>query len=130
MKRLSAVLLSFCLLASVNVVFAQQQHLYAAIDYMNVPDENSEQDYIALEKLWQRIHQKACDAGICRAWYLERVENGGRNHFVTIRVYDSLDKMAEPWPDSLTKGLFSSQEEAQINQTAQVRHLTHSELWE
>jgi hypothetical protein len=129
MKRLNTVLLSLCLLAAPAVIHAQQHRVYAAVDYMNVPDEKSEQDYIALEKLWSRVHQKACDAGICLGWYLDRVENGGRNHFVTIRVYDSLDKMAEPWPDSLTKGLFSSQEEAQINQTAQVRHLTHRELW-
>jgi hypothetical protein len=30
----------------------------------------------------------------------------------------------------LIKGLYTSQEEAQMNKTAQVRHLTHSELWE
>jgi hypothetical protein len=130
MKRLGTVLLSLCMLGSVSLIHAQQQRLYAVVDYMNVPDEKSEQDYIAIEKLWQRIHQKACDAGICRGWYLERVENGGRNHFATIRVYDSLDKIAGPWPDSLIKGLFTSQEESQMNQTAQVRHLTHSELWE
>jgi hypothetical protein len=61
---------------------------------------------------------------------MDRVENGGRNDFVTIRVYDSLNKIVDPWPDSLTKGLFTSQEEAQMNQTAEVRQLTRSELWE
>ena len=109
---------------------AQQQRLYAVIDYMHIPDDKSDKDYIALEKLWSRIHQKACDAGICRAWYVDQVENGGRNDFVTIRIYDSLDKTAAPWPESVTKDLFSSQEEAQMNQTTQVRQLTHSELWE
>src|SRR5262249_52997302 len=126
----TTVLLFTCLLTSVTALRAQQQHLYAVIDYMHIPDGQSDRDYIALEKLWSRIHQKACDAGICRGWYVAQVENGGRNDFVTIRVYDSLNKIAEPWPDSLTKGLFSSQEETQMNQTARVRQLTHSELWE
>ena len=130
MRRLVTALLFACLLTSVTTLRAQQQRLYAVIDYMHIPDDKSAKDYIALEKLWSRIHQKACDAGICRGWYVDRVENGGRNDFVTIRVYDSLDKTTEPWPDSLTKGLFSSQEEAQLNQTTQIRQLTHSELWE
>ena len=130
MKRLNTVLLFLCLLGTPAFIHGQEHRVYAVVDYMNVPDEKSEQDYIALEKLWQRIHQKACDAGICLGWYLERVENGGRNHFVTIRVYDSLDRMAEPWSDSLTKGLFSKDEETQLNQTAETRHLTRSELWE
>jgi hypothetical protein len=130
MKNLSAVLLSGCLLGLATTMHGQPQRLYVAVDYMQIPENKSEQDYIGLEKLWMRIHQKAADAGICKAWYLERVENGGRNQFVTLRVYDSLDKMAQPWPDSLTKGLYNSQEEAQMNQTAQIRHLTRSELWE
>ncbi len=130
MKRFSKVLLFLCILGAASVARAQQEHLYAVIDYMHIPDGKSEQDYIALEKLWKRLHQKAADAGICRAWYLNRVENGGRNDFVTIRVYDSLNKIADPWPESLTKGLFTSQEEAQMGQTEQVRNLTHSELWE
>ncbi|MGA2658472.1 MAG: hypothetical protein ABSH34_13285 [Verrucomicrobiota bacterium] len=130
MKRLSTVLLSLCLLGAATAARAQQPHLYAVIDYMHIPDDKSDQDYIALEKLWQRLHQKAVDAGICRGWHMDRVENGGRNDFVTIRVYDSLNKIVDPWPDSLTKGLFTSQEEAQMNQTAEVRQLTRSELWE
>jgi hypothetical protein len=130
MKRFSAVLLFLCFLGAATVACAQQQHLYAVIDYMHIPDNKSDQDYIALEKLWQRLHQKAVDAGICHGWYMNRVENGGRNDFVTIRVYDSLNRIAEPWPDSVTKGLFTSQEEAQMNKTAEVRQLTHSELWE
>ena len=130
MKRFKAVLLCLGLLCAASVARAQQSHLYAVIDYMHIPEGKSDQDYIAVEKLWQRIHQKAADAGISRAWYLERVENGGRNDFVTIRVYDSLNKIADPWPDSLTKGLFTAQEETQMNQTGNVRYLTHSELWE
>ena len=130
MKRLQTVLLCLSLLCAASAARAQQDHLYAVIDYMHISDGKSAQDYVALEKLWQRIHQKAANAGISRAWYLDRVENGGRNDFVTIRVYDSLNKIADPWPDSLTKGLFTTQEEAQMNQTGQIRQLTHSELWE
>ena len=97
---------------------------------MHIPDDKSGQDYVALEKLWQRLHQKAVDAGICHAWVMNRVENGGRNDFVTVRLYDSLNNLAAPWPDSLIQGLFTSQEEAQMRKTGEVRQLTHSELWE
>jgi hypothetical protein len=130
MKTLKTLLLVMSLAVFATLARAQQPRLYAAIDYMHIPEDRSEQDYIALEKLWQRLHQKATDAGICRGWYLERVENGGRNDFVTIRVYDSLDKLVNPWPDSLTKDLFTTNEMAQIRQTEQVRQLAHSELWE
>jgi len=54
--------------------------------------------------------QKAVDAGICQAWYLEKVENGGRGDYVTVRVYNSLDKMANPWPGSVTNNLFNAEE--------------------
>jgi len=127
MIRISTVLLSLCLLSAATA--APPQYVYAAVDYMHIPDGKSPDDYIALEKLWQRLHQKAVDGGICLGWYMDRVENGGRNDFVTIRTYDSLNKMADPWPSSLTKGLFTDAEDAQMNKTDEARQLIHSELW-
>src|ERR1039457_1975809 len=70
---------------------------------MHIPEGQSSDAYIATEKLWQRLHQRAVDAGICLSWTLYKVENGGRTDFATVRVYNSPDKMSNPWPDSVTK---------------------------
>jgi hypothetical protein len=106
-----------------------QERRYAIVEYMHIPEGKSRDAYVATEKLWQRLHQRAVDAGICQAWYLESVENGGRGDFVTIRVYNSLDKMRNPWPDSIQKDLFDSQESAIIKKTEETRDLIHRELW-
>lgn len=104
--------------------------MYAVVDYMRVAPNASEQDYLGLEKIWQRLHQKAVNEGISRGWYLSRVENGGRNQFVTVRIYDSLDKAMAPWPESIWKGLFSEEESKTIQKTDTFRYLTRSELWQ
>lgn len=124
----NTILLTLCLAGALSA--QAQQRLYAVVDYMHLGEGQSSEQYLALEKLWQRMHQKAVDTGLCRGWYLSRVENGGRNQFVTLRVYDSLEKMAEPWPDSLRAGLYNSEETARMKQTGQTRTLTQSELWQ
>jgi hypothetical protein len=133
MKTLQAILFCFGGLILMNATAQAAEAsptLYVAVDYMRVADGRSKADYIALEQLWQRLHQKAADAGICRGWYFDRVENGGRNQFVTVRVYDSLEKLAAPWPDSLVQGLFNEEEMKKINQTGEFRALTRTELWQ
>ncbi len=123
---------TLCLaLLVVGVLSARaQERRYAVIEYMHIPEGKSDAPYLATEKLWQRLHQRAVDAGICRAWYLERVENGGRGDFVTIRIYDSLAKMADPWPNSIQQNLFNSQESETMRHTVETRDLIHRELWE
>jgi hypothetical protein len=129
MKRLTTVLVLTALAFAAASARAAER-LFVAVDYMHIPETSSEADYLAVEKLWQRVHQKAADSGLCRGWYLDRVENGGRNQFVTVRVYDSVEKLVDPWPESLTKGLFNSEEQAKMARTGAVRNLTRSELWE
>jgi len=127
-------LISKALLFTVAVVAAiaarAEDRLFAVVDYMHLPEQRNAEDYIALEKLWLRLHQKAVDTGLCRGWYLNRVENGGRSEYVTVRVYDSLDKAVNPWPESLRSGLYNSDEMAKIRQGGQIRQLIHSEVWE
>jgi hypothetical protein len=118
------------LLAAATLAARAQANRYAIVEYMHIPEGKSEDAYIATEKLWQRLHQRAVDAGICRAWYLERVENGGRGDFVTIRVYDSLDKFSNPWPESIQKDLYSAEEMKTMQHTGETRDLIHRELWE
>ena len=129
MNRFTTTFL-LCLLCAVSLTARAQNHRYAIVEYMHIPEGKGEDAYIACEKLWQRLHQKAVDAGICQAWYLERVENGGRGDFVTIRVYNSLDKLSNPWPDSLSKDLFNAEENNIMQGTEKTRDLIHRELWE
>ena len=110
-----------------------QERLFVAVDYMHLSDSSNERAYIELEKLWQRIHQKAVDGGRCRGWYLDRIENDSRNQFVTIRVYDAAKNLFEPWPGplpTLIKDHFSTEEAAIMEKTEQIRQLTRSEVWE
>jgi hypothetical protein len=129
MNQLKRTIL-FALVATAACLARAQEHRYAIIEYMHIPEGKSRDTYIATEKLWQRLHQRAVDAGICKAWYLESVENGGRGDFVTVRIYDSLDKMANPWPDSIQKNLFTSDESAIVRKAEETRDLIHRELWE
>ena len=129
MNRLVITIL-ICLLGAATFSARAQEHRYAIVEYMHLPEGKSEEPYLATEKLWQRLHQKAVDAGICQAWYLERVENGGRGDFVTIRVYNSLDKMSNPWPESISKNLFNAEETKTMQDTEKTRDLIHRELWE
>ena len=118
------------LLVTTALAARAQERRYAIVEYMHIPEGKSPDAYVATEKLWQRLHQRAVDAGICQAWYLERVENGGRGDYVTIRIYNSLDKLSNPWPESIQKELFNSEEEKMMNRTEETRDLIHREAWE
>jgi hypothetical protein len=118
------------LLASCALTTRAQEHRYAVVEYMHIPEGKSDDTYLATEKLWQRLHQRAVDAGICRAWYLERVANGGRGDFVTVRVYNSLDALSNPWPEAIRKNLFNAEETTKMGHTTETRELIHRELWE
>jgi hypothetical protein len=107
-----------------------QDRRYAVVEYMHIPEGKSHDAYLATEKLWQRLHQKAVDAGICRAWILERIENDSRKHFATVRIYDSMEQMANPWPDSIQKDLYNSEESRLMDRTQETRDLIHRELWQ
>jgi hypothetical protein len=68
-------------------------------------------------------------ADFARAGFCTGVENGGRNQFVTVELYDSLDKYTQRWPQSIREGLYNSEEQVTMGLTAQRRILTHSEVW-
>jgi len=107
---------------------AQTRH-FTVINHMHIPDGKSAEDYIAVEKLWQRVHQKKVDAGICLGWALYKVENGGRTDFVTTQSYDSLDKSTTPNRlKSLPKGFFNSAEEKVMEGTWASRDIIFTEV--
>jgi hypothetical protein len=128
MKKFARALVLTCVLANALVSGAQEK-TYAVIDYMRIPEGQSREEYLALEKLWQRLHQKSVDAGNCLGWHLFRLENNPRYQFATVQVYDSIDKFAQRWPDSMWEGLYSNEESARMNRTGTVRELGRREVW-
>ena len=132
MHTLTRTLLACGLALAATFAARAQERYFAIVDYMHIPDSSSEAEYLALEKLWQRIHQKAVDSGASLGWTVYRVENGGRNQFVTLQVYDSPARVFDPWSGDLSaliKQLYNAEEAAKMNKTDEVRVLTRSELW-
>jgi len=130
MKKLFVATFAFTIFCVGDLAVQAQNRIFAIIDYMHIPEARRAEDYIAVEKLWQRRHQKAVDAGICKGWALYRVENGGRTDFVTVRFYDSLDKSINPWPESLSQGLYNSDEIKMMEGTQDSRQFIFSEVHE
>ena len=122
-RTVAIALLGFAALAA-----NAQNRTFLAVDRMHIPEGQSSEAYIATEKLWQRLHQRAVDTGICLSWALYKVENGGRTHYATVRAYNSLDKMSNPWPESIAKDLYSPEESKMMSQTGKTRDLIHAEL--
>ena len=54
---------------------------------------------------------------------------GGRGDYATIRVYDSLERLSNPWPESIQKDLFTAEETKTMQHTEETRDLIHRELW-
>lgn len=121
---------AIALLAFAGLAAEAQNRTFLVVDRMHIREGQSSEAYIATEKLWQRLHQRAVDAGICLSWALYKVENGGRTDYATVRAYHSLDKMSNPWPDSIAKDLYSPEESKMMGQTGKTRELIHAELLE
>lgn len=127
-KSKTISLLAALLLASA-VQAAEDQRMYAVIDYMRVEQSHSPQEYLALEKVWQKLHRKAVDSGVCRGWHLVRLENGGRNEYATIRLYDNAGQALNPFPSDLYRAAFNEEDLKTVQETEEIRHLTRSEIW-
>jgi len=109
MKTLTKIISLCGLLTAAAVGQAQEKH-YAVVNYLQVREGQSVDEYLALEKLARRSHQKAIDSGLCQGWFLHRVDGGAGSRFVTVELYRSLDKYARGAPAILDEALFNPQE--------------------
>lgn len=131
MKTQQAFLLALVFAAGSPAAHAQET-LFAAVDYMHLSERSTERDYLDMERLWQRIHQKAVDEGRCRGWYVYRIENDSRHQFATVRIYDKPAYLFEPWSaplPTLIKDLYTEDEARIMNRTEGIRSLTRTEIW-
>ena len=101
---------------------------YAIIDHMQLNDGSSETDYVELEKLHRRLHQRRVDGGVMEAWFMNRVKSRGSSQFVTARLYDSLSQYEEPLPHGEWREAFTDEERQIVWNTGKVRRMLSSDL--
>ena len=105
-----------------------QEKAYAIVTFVQLSPAQSVEDYLAVEKLRARLHQKAADQGFHKGWFLHRIDHAGAAQFAAIEIHPSLDSYAKGPPASLQEGLFSPEELAQLKQAESQRART--EIWE
>ena len=102
---------------------------YAIVDHMQLIEGVSDEEYIAFEKLHQRLHQNRVDGGAMRAWHMGKVENHNHAQFATMRLFDSLSQYEQRLPRSAWKVDFTPEEREKMWSHRKVRRMLTSELW-
>jgi hypothetical protein len=102
-------------------------------EYMKVT-RGMENDYLAVEKAWKKIHEKRVAADLCDGWQLWRklyAAPGDPYHYITIQWYDSFEKsLTTSWPDDLLEGVFTEEEYAKLYQkTGETRIMVGTEVF-
>jgi hypothetical protein len=124
-------ILKIIVLCCLPALAAQEQRKeYLIVNYLQVAPSLSGDDFVAAERLRQRLHRKAADQHLCRGWFLYRVEGGDPGRYVAAELHSSLDTHAKGRPASLSEGLFTAEEVAQINRADSQRELLRTEIWE
>jgi len=107
--------------------------VYAVVDYMKVPKDKAA-DYVEVEGLWKKIHEKRLEKGIIEAWYFYQVENAQRDsrdyQYVTVTVFDSFAKLENPFPAEVFSSAYSPEDlQKHMKKTGESRDLIRSEVW-
>ena len=102
---------------------------YAIVDHMQLVEGVSDEEYIAFEKLHQRLHQDRVDGGAMRAWHMGKVEHNDHAQFATMQFFDSLSQYEQRLPRSAWKAEFTPDERETMWSQRKVRRMMTSELW-
>jgi hypothetical protein len=107
--------------------------IYVVVDYMKVAKDKTA-DYLEVEKIWKKIHQKRVERGLINSWFLYKVENAAQNardyQFVTVQVFDSFAKLENPYPDDIFTAVYPGPELAgYMKKTGESRDLIRSEIY-
>ena len=84
------IFLSYILFISSTL---QAQNLIGVIDYMKVDDQN---EYLEVEKMWQKIHEERIKQDNIVAWVVCQVMFNAVEdpyNFITVSWYDSFSKI-------------------------------------
>ncbi|MBT8233860.1 MAG: hypothetical protein KJN84_14605, partial [Bacteroidia bacterium] len=109
---------------------------YNSIAYMKV-EPGMHDEYVELEKAWQKIHQRNIDAGKYGSWHVYQVlypngANESYNYIVRTHL-ENEDQLAAyinnySMPDDW-KSILSEEEIALIDKTSEIRTWVNSEIW-
>lgn len=108
--------------------------LYVEVQFMKVP-EGGDDLYLQVEKVWQKIHAMRRQAGIVQQSVLCKVNRTEgpepKYNYAVIHVFDSWDKLENPYPASLFEGElpFDEEERAIFDKTGSSRSMVTAELW-
>jgi hypothetical protein len=95
-----------------------EEKSYLIVNYMRVQMARRSRTIWRWRSFGKRLHQKAVDTGFCKGWFLHRIEGDAGNRFVTVEIFDSLDKYAQRWPASMREGLYNSEELGEMTRPA------------
>ncbi len=135
-KALTFIVLCFLFSANApaqTTAATAEQPNYLLREFMKV-EPGQEENYLKVEKLWKKVHQRRITEGKIIAWTLSRRVYYGSNapyDYVTTTVYKSGKEMDEAaatmnW-DYITKGM-TAEEIALANTTEKTRKMVSSQL--
>ena len=107
--------------------------IYVAVEYTKVAKDKTS-DYLEVEKIWKKIHQKRVERGLIRSWYLYKVQNAVQDardyQYVTVQVFDSFAKLENPYPDDVFTDVYPGPElSGYMKRTGESRDLIRSEIY-
>lgn len=116
-----------------RVQSAQDSHVYAIVDYMKV-SKDKVNDYLEVERIWKKIHEKRLEKGLITAWYFYQVANAPADardyQFVTVNVCSSFSSLENPFPEDVFSSVYSNEElQKYMKKTGESRDLIRSEVW-
>lgn len=122
-----------CALGLSSVQSAQDSPVYALVDYMRV-SKDKVNDYLEVERIWKKIHEKRLEKGLITAWYFYQVDNSpgdSRDYqYVTVNVCNSFASLENPFPDDVFSSVYSNEElQKYMKKTDESRDLIRSEVW-
>ena len=97
------IFLSFILFISSTL---QAQNLIGVIDYMKVDDK---EEYLEVEKMWQKIHEERIKQDNIVAWVVCQVMFNAVEdpyNFITVSWYDSFSKLDKGIPDEILEAAY------------------------
>lgn len=125
-----------CSFATVQAQEASDEPVFLMVDYMKVKP-GMQEDYLALEKVWKKIHKLRIDAEASEGWYFYRVVSpSGSNaeyDFVTYNRLVGVKQMAgvyeNPFVPAGAEKALTAEEMALVQRTGEIRDIVKSEVW-
>ena len=102
------------------------------VDYLVVKPEN-EEEYLAVEKKWKKVHQERLKVGLILGWYLYKVRYAGTEspyQYVTINIYKNFDDSENEFFEGVFEKALKGENISDLNKaTLHARDLANTEVF-